>query len=454
MTLFARQSFASKVAPLVIVGLFAAGNCLKAAAQSERRPNVIFLLADDLGYGDLGCYGCADIKTPHLDRLAADGVRMTDFYANASVCTPTRYALLTGRYQQRGGLEYAIYYGQMGVGLPRSGKTIANMLQEAGYATAISGKWHLGYDAGRTPNQQGFDHFFGLLGGNHHYFKHMDRKGVPDLFRDMQAVEMEGYSTDLITDYAIKFLRMTKDRPFFLYVPYNAPHFPFQGPEDAGKKVEPKKKSWQIGSRATYVKMVQSMDAGIGRILSELDQRGLREKTLVVFSSDNGGDVHSRNAPFAKGKGTLWEGGIRVPSIARWPGVLPAGAVSHQVAITVDWSATILSLAGAKPPQQHTLDGIDLLPILSGKKPNVHRTLFWRRVQDPVRKGVDPHRAVRDGKWKYIDKPDGTQYLHDLSADVGETKNLASQQPDRAAMLKKLLDTWESGLENTVQPNE
>jgi arylsulfatase A-like enzyme len=282
----------------------------------------------------------------------------------------------------------------------------------------------------------------------------MDRKGVPDLFRDTEPIEMEGYSTDLITLHAIEFLRTMKDRPFFLYVPYNAPHFPFQGPDDADKKVEPGKKSWQIGSRATYVKMVESMDAGIGRVLREADELGLRDRTLVVFTSDNGGDVHSRNAPLAKGKGTLWEGGIRVPSVARWPGVLPAGVVSKQVGITMDWSATILRLARAELPPEHTLDGIDLLPILSGEKPNVRRTLFWRRVKESVRKGVDPHRAVRDGKWKYIDKPDATQYLYDLSIDAGETENLALQQPGRASMLKKLLDTWESGLENPAHPNE
>ena len=428
--------------PGIVGPCAAAGN---RADESSARPNVVFIMADDLGYGDLGCYGCPDIQTPELDRLAQQGVRLTDFYANAPICSPTRYAFLTGRYQHRDGLEWALYYQEKGSGLPVDGTTIPDLLRHSGYATAISGKWHLGYDRARSPIHQGFDRFFGLLGGNHHYFEHMDRIGVPDLFFDEEPIQQEGYSTDLITDYAVQFLRAIKDGPFFLYVPYNAPHFPFQGPGDAGRIVKPKAASWQRGTRGAYVAMVERMDEGIGRLLSELDRLDLSSQTLVVFTSDNGGDVHSRNAPLAMGKGVLWEGGIRVPCIARWPNVLPTGTESSQVGITMDWSATILKLAGLLPSAEHPLDGIDLLPVLSGDTQTAERTLCWRRVKEPIRKKVRPHRALRQGYWKYIDEPDGRRYLYNLSRDIGETENLVDQQPQRVARMKRLLDDWEAG---------
>lgn len=408
------------------------------------RPNIVFIMADDLGYGDLGCYGCPDISTPHLDRLAKEGVRMTDFYSNGSVCSPTRAAFMTGRYQQRIGLDYALYYGKHGVGLPPDGETIAHRLRAAGYFTAMSGKWHLGYDENRAPNHQGFERFFGLLGGNHHYFEHYDRIGQPDLYLDTKPVKMEGYSTDLITQFALKFMAANRNRPFFLYVPYNAPHFPFQGPDDANRVVTPKK-GWQTGTRRKYGAMVESLDTNVGRILRALDQRGLATTTLVVFTSDNGGMFPlSCNAPLAKEKGTLWEGGIRVPCIARWPDRLPAGAISNQVAITMDWSATFLKLAGVEPSNDRPPDGTDLLALLIGKQPRQERTLFWRRALDPCRPGVRVHRAVRKGDWKYIDEPSGEQYLYDLSEDIGEKRNLAAQRPGRAAAMRLLLDQWEA----------
>lgn len=414
-----------------------------AANAASARPHVIFILADDLGYGDLGCYGCDDIRTPNLDTLASEGVRFTDFYANAAICSPTRAAFLTGRYQQRIDLEDALYYQEMGRGLPLGGKTLADSLKEAGYATALAGKWHLGYDAGRRPNQQGFDRFFGLLGGNHHYFKHMDRIGAPDLFQDEKPIERAGYSTDLISDEAIRFLReLTPRKPTFLFLSYNAPHFPFQGPDDRGKPVQPQKKNWQQGDRPTYVAMVESMDAGIGRVLAEVDRLGLRDQTLVVFTSDNGGDIHSRNAPMRDHKGSLWEGGTRVPCIARLPEVLPAGKETRQAGITMDWSATIRRMAGL-PKDEALEDGIDLLPMMTGRKPVVERTLFWRRIRGPVRRKTPEGRAVRRGKWKLVEPPDGEPFLCDLEADVSETRNLITGHSRIAWELKGLLDDWE-----------
>jgi len=406
------------------------------------RPNILFILADDLGYGDVGCYGCPDIRTPHLDRLAADGVRFTDFYASAPVCSPTRAALLTGLYHARVGVENALYYQEKGAGLPPGRPTLATHLRDAGYATGLSGKWHLGYERGRRPMQQGFDHFFGLLGGNHHYFEHIDRLGVPDLWLGDKPVDRQGYTTDLLTEDAVAFLRRHRDRPFFLFLSHAAPHFPWQGPDDTDRVVKPKHASWQTGSRRTYVAMVERMDRGIGHVLAELRRLDLHRHTLVVFTSDNGGHTHSRNAPLAGGKNTLAEGGIRVPCIARWPGVIPAGGVSGQVAITMDWTTTILALAG-HAAEQTRFDGIDLLPALKNHRKRTPRTLYWRRVKGAFRPNVLEQRALRHGTWKYIDQPDGHPCLFNLADDLSETRNLAATRPDVVDRLQAMLDRWE-----------
>lgn len=419
-----------------------------AKATASPRPNLVFILADDLGYADVGCYGAADIKTPNLDRLAKEGVRLTQFYANGPVCTPTRCGFMTGRYQQRvGGLEWAIPPGKKHLGLPATEKSLAVLLREAGYATALAGKWHLGYTADRAPNAHGFDRFFGLLSGNHDYFTHRENNGEPDLYRDTQPVVMEGYSTHLITRHALQFLEAMKDRPFFLYLAYNAPHWPYQGPDDAARQVT--LKEWSQGQRETYVKMVEAMDAGIGEILAALDKHGLAQSTLLVFTSDNGGDKCSRNGPLAKGKGQLWEGGLRVPCLARWPGHLPAGESSAQVGITMDWTATFADLAGVQPPKDRPFDGANLLPFLSQQQAPAARALFWRRVGPDF---VKTHRAVRCGDWKFIDDNKGGQFLHHLAQDVGEKSNLASKQPARAARLKELLDEWEESVDPPLHP--
>ena len=410
-------------------------------------PNIVFMLADDLGYGDLGCYGAGDIDTPHLDRLATEGVLLTDCYSNGSVCSPTRAALMTGRYQQRIGLEWAVSYQIFGEGLPPKEESIARMIHDAGYATAMVGKWHLGYDLDRRPVHHGFGRFFGLLGGNHHYFEHYDRKGAPDLFLNDDPIEEEGYSTDLIGRHAAGYMDAMKSGPFFLYVPFNAPHFPFQGPDDAERLVTPKK-GWQTGTRETYAAMVESLDANVGVILESLDRHGLRDNTLVVFTSDNGGMLPlSRNSPCAKGKGTLWEGGIRVPGIARWPGQIPSGSRSGQVVLTMDWAASMVAVAGGSAPSNRAFDGIDVMPLLTGKEPAQERTVFWRRSLDPYRKNVQPHRAVRQGEWKYIDEPSGRRYLYNLSGDVGEEADLSSSKPEKTAAMSRLLDTWEADVD-------
>jgi arylsulfatase A-like enzyme len=429
----------------VLVSVFVSTSVATAPPPS---PNVVFLLADDLGYSDLGCYGSTDIRTPHLDRLAREGARLTQFYANGCVCTPTRCALMTGRYQQRvGGLEWAIPPGKKHLGLPAQEKTIATILREAGYATALAGKWHLGYTPDRAPNAHGFDQFFGLLSGNHDHFTHRENNGEADLFLDGQPVVMEGYSTHLITRHALQFLDAKHEQPFFLYVAFNAPHFPFQGPDDGARQVT--LKDWAQGTRETYVRMVEALDSGVGEILAALDRRGLAANTLVVFTSDNGGDKCSRNGRLAKGKGQLWEGGIRVPCIVRWPGQLAAGEVSDQVGVTMDWTATIANLAGVQPPGDRPFDGVDLLPFLSGKQEVTPRTLFWRRVGPDFKK---THRAVRCGDWKLIQTTKGAQFLYHLATDTGEATNAALRDPDRVRRLTALLDAWERSVDPPLHP--
>lgn len=416
--------------------------------SAQEKPNLIFILADDLGYGDLGCYGSEDIETPNLDALAAGGIRFTDAYANGPVCSPTRIAFLTGRYQQRYGMDNALYYQEMGRGLPIGQKTIASRLREAGYATGLSGKWHVGYDPERQPLQQGFDHFFGLLGGNHHYFEHMDRIGVHDLWMGNKSVKRDGYTTELITEDAVTFIEQYQDRPFFLYLSHAAPHFPWQGPEDEEKDVRPKKKSWQTGDRETYIAMVESMDAGIGKILTTLEKLGLADHTLVVFTSDNGGHTYSSNAPLGGEKATLWEGGIRVPCIARWPARFPAGITSSLPNITFDWTATFAALGGPEAMSK-TDEGVNLTPLILAKEEPDPRALFWRRKPGPRRKNVEPAKAVRYGDWKWYEcEADGGAFLFDLSKDVAESNNVITAHPDMSTKLRFMHAEWLSGVES------
>ena len=430
------------------------------AADPWPRPNIVLLLADDMGYGDLGCYGCPDIKTPHIDALAKQGLRLTSYYANGPECTPTRTALMTGRYQQRvGGLECAIGLAGVGryddairlakehqLGLPAEQNTLLQGLSASGYATAICGKWHLGYEPQFLPLKHGFSYAFGPLGGAVDYFHHTEPGGGPILYQNDQPVRRDGYMTDLIADEACGFLRRTKNQPFFLYVPFNAPHSPFQGPND--KRPEPiSSEDMGRGSRAKYIEMVQRLDDRIGTILKTLDETGAAANTLVIFASDNGGPMHSRNDPFSGRKGTTYEGGVRVPCILRWPGKLTAGSESSQIAMTVDLTASILNLAGAMPPVNRPLDGIDIVEHLRSGIPEMPRTLFWRQ-----RRGEVTWRAVRDGDWKLVSKQDGSQrqdWLFDLRKDRAEKSDLAASRPTDMQRLRNLLAQWE----DDVKPN-
>src|SRR5262245_17772005 len=301
------------------------------SGSARVRQDVVLIVLDDLGYGDLGCYGCPDIRTPNIDRLARRGVRFTDFYANGPVCTPTRAALLTGRYQQRVGLEWAIAPGDKEPGLPVEETSIARMLKRSGYVTGLFGKWHLGYRREFGPLAHGFDEFFGLLSADIDHYSHREITGEPDLYEGDRPVRRKGYMTDLITERAVAFIDRYASRPFFLEVAYNAVHWPFQPPDRPDDVRDGD--SWYEGTRDDYARMLERVDAGVGSILEAVERQKLTNRTLVIFTNDNGGEQLSRPGPLAGGKGILLEGGIRVPCMIRWPGRVPVRMVSALPAI-------------------------------------------------------------------------------------------------------------------------
>lgn len=417
--------------------------------SAARRPDIVLLLADDLGSADLSSFGARDIRTPNIDSIAARGIRFTQCYANGPECSPTRTALLTGRYQHRvGGLECAIGVGNVGrydeaewlakrgeLGLPQSEITLPRILKQVGYDTGCFGKWHLGYQEKFLPRRHGFDEYFGILGGNADYFTHKEEGGDMTLYRNEKPEERPGYLTDLFAEEAIGWLKRRSAKPFFLYVPFNAPHTPIQDPDGFDVKLgtAPTLKK----ARASYAKMVERMDARVGDILKQLREMGREENTIILFFSDNGGDPNGDNGTLRGRKSSTWEGGIRVPGMIRWPARLKERQVTAQVALSMDVAPTLLSAAGIEAPAGTKFDGIDLMPVITGAKSPVPRTVFWRgRRADNVRK------AVRDGQWKLVDD-NGKQELHDLSNDETEQKDLLAAQPDRAAALRKKLADWE-----------
>ena len=438
-------------AVVLIGGVVLLGLGIPASAQrppgNQGRPNVVLIITDDVGYGDIGSYGAPDIKTPNIDRLAKDGVRLTDFYA-APLCTPTRAALISGRYQQRVGLERA--RGSVGPaleqGLPATGHSLPRLLKNNGYRTALIGKWHLGYKPEFGPNAHGFDYFFGFLSGFIDFYTHTrGGDGQSDLFENTTPVQEQGYMTDLITTRAIRFIEQQAAEPFFLEVAYNAAHWPFQPPDHYSKA--PNNGAFQSPADATpatrkdYAAMLERADAGVGQIVQKLDALGLTRNTLVIFTNDNGGEWLSRNAPLFHRKDTLWEGGIRVPAIFRWPGRLPSGKTSTQAGITMDLTASILAATNTSVPAEARPEGMNILPILEGRAPQVERTMFWR-ISIPTRQ----QRAVRRGDWKLLVDGDDL-LLYNLRTDIGERNDLAAQRPDLVAALRPLLSEWEKDVD-------
>ena len=432
----------------VVVCVFAGAVALRAQPirpSADGKPNVVLILMDDLGYGDLGSYGAPDARTPNIDRLSREGVRLTDAYANGAVCTPTRAALITGRYQQRVGLERVLTAAPNDheLGLAATGTSLPALLKSNGYATALVGKWHLGWKTEFGPNAHGFDEFYGFLSGAHDYYgANSAGGGESDLYENTTPVAPNGYLTDELTRRAVNFITRHGADPFFLEVAYNAAHWPFEPPDRPPRNGEAPRQLNQSpddsvpATRQDYVRMLERADEGVGQILRVLERRGIARNTLVIFTNDNGGEWLSRGAPLFHRKGTLWEGGIRVPLIMRWIGHLPAGRTSGQVAITMDLTATILAATGTTAPESYHPDGMNLLPMLRGDAPVRERQLFWR-----VSNANRQQRAVRSGRWKLL--VDGGQLLlFDLRRDLGERHDLAAQQPGRVRELNRMLSEW------------
>ena len=418
-----------------------------AQANRQARPNVVLIISDDMGWADLSSYGATDIRTPNLDRLAREGLRLTDFYANGVTCSPTRAGLMSGRYQQRYGIEVPLPNAARAGdrGLPATGRTLPRLMKNNGYATGLIGKWHLGYSDDKSPNAHGFDYFFGLKSGYHDYYTHDDGEGAPDLWENGKRIEQSGYTTDLVAEHAARFIDEHKNGPFFLDVAFTAPHWPYQVPgkpsvaPDHGRHVMPQDAT--TSTRSDYVAMVEHLDKEIGELLAVIERAGIVDNTIVIFTNDNGGEWLSSSAPLFGRKWTVFEGGIRVPAIVRWPKHIPAGSVSGQAGITMDLTASILSVTGAKVPPDSKLEGIDLFPIWEGRAPELERTFFWRSGT-----GAAKQTAVRRGDWKLI--VDGTHtYVFNLRTDLSERNDLARWRQDVAQQLYPLLTSWEASVD-------
>lgn len=407
---------------------------------NDRPPNIILILADDLGYGDVGFNGNEAVSTPHLDRLASEGVIFTDFHANGPTCTPTRAALLTGRYQQRSGLNTALQFGNPNydrMGLVASEVIIPQFLREANYTSALIGKWHLGSHIDSHPISQGFDHFIGNLGGHVDYISKYNRREY-DWWHGMELVEEDGYVTHLLTEHTLRFIRDNRDQPFFIFLSHAAPHTPHQLPGDA-PVYGPNGTGGAGVDASKYYPMIEIMDQGVGEILDEINRLGLDRNTLVIFTSDNG--PHPRagsSGPFRGHKSLLYEGGHRVPFAARWPGVIPAGKVLEEISMTMDLLPTFLEIAGLDLPDEPSLDGVSLHNLWKTAQPLNPRLLFWDNVNN---------RAVRNGPWKLVSVLDRstrswTSELFNLDQSLAEDVDLSAQYPERLDQLLRAYSEW------------
>jgi arylsulfatase A-like enzyme len=437
-----RSTFHSLVSVWLALGAVAGG-----AEAAQARPNIVLILADDLGYGSLGCYGGTEFKTPHLDRLAASGMRFTDFHSNGAMCTPTRAALLTGRYPQRcawvDDAELSPVFREQrkqnpaqrwAWGLALSELTIAEVLQPAGYRTALIGKWHLGYDFRFHPLNHGFDEFRGYVGGAVDYHAHVATHGLKQLdWWHGEKIENEaGYTTDLLTKHATDFIARHQDRPFFLYLAHAAPHDPWQGRDPRQARAP----------AAIYREMIEGLDASVGAIAAALRQHQLERNTLLIFCSDNGGAPPSgvaANGRLKGRKGSLQEGGHRVPFIASWPGVVAPGQTNGAAVMTMDFFPTFVRLAGGQIPPGHAIDGVDLLPLLRGEAGPAERDLHWL---------FGDAWAVRQGPWKLSGRGETALALVNLEEDLAENANHLGAQPARAERLWERHRRWIAAVGN------
>ena len=414
---------------------------LQSRSAADRKPNILFIMADDLGYADLSCYGRRDYLTPNIDRIAAEGMKFTEAYANSSVCSATRTALITGRYQYRlpVGLEEPIN-GERQVGLPPAHPTLPSLLKKAGYATTLIGKWHLGSLPDYSPLKSGYDHFWGFHSGAVDYFTHKAGSAgssQDDLWDGDAPIHQSGYLTDLLGDRAIDAVNTyaKENRPFLVSLHFNAPHWPWEGPADeAESRRIGALADYDGGSLKTYAEMVTAMDTQIGRILEALEVNGTAGNTIVIFTSDNGGERFSDTWPFTGRKTELLEGGIRIPAIVRWRGHVPAASITAQTAISMDWLPTLIELAGAQPDPAYPPDGVSLVRTLTGNAPPAPRKLFWRYK-------YNAQEALRDGDMKYL-KIDGNTFLFNLAADPLERANLKSRQKETFERMAAEYERW------------
>jgi len=409
------------------------------ALPSGRPPDVLYIMADDLGWADVHCYGRMDVPTPHIDGLAAAGMKFDHAYANSCVCTPTRVALLTGRYQNRFPLGNEEPLGKPDVGIDPGTPGLASLLKRAGYQTVLIGKWHLGMPLSVGPLKHGYDRFWGIRGGGVDYFTHAvpsDKGAQPDLWDGDVRIEQSGYLTNLLADRAVQEVQRcaASDAPFLISLHFTAPHWPWETEQDAELAAHIKNMMhFDGGSLATYQSMLRSLDNGIGRVLDALERSGRASNTIVVFTSDNGGERFAKSWPLNGMKGELLEGGIRVPLIVRWPNRVRAGSQSNELAMTMDWLPTFLDAAGAKADADAPSDGISLLPAFDGGT-LPERTLFWRyKANDQA--------AARSGPWKYL-RIGGHEYLFNVVEDPQERANRKTHEPERFEALKTAWAEW------------
>ncbi|MEU1048035.1 sulfatase-like hydrolase/transferase [Streptomyces sp. NPDC005897] len=414
----------------------------RTGSRPGKRPNFLFILGDDLGWADLSSYGAPHIKTPHLDRLAAQGVRFTQAYAGSATCSPTRFSLYTGRYPGRteGGLAEPI--GNRAQGLDPNHPTLASLLKRAGYATALIGKWHCGWLPDHSPTKSGWDEFFGNFGGALEYFSKLGQLGAYDLYEGDATYKDLRYYTTVLTERAVEYVGRDHDRPWLLNLNFTTPHWPWltEDDEETGAAIADEVRSGNVlgallhndgGSVEKYREMVENLDASVGKVLAALRRAGQEENTVVVFASDNGGERFSYQWPLSGGKSELLEGGIRVPTVLRWPARVDGRQVSHEPLYSPDWTATLLELGGARPDPAYPLDGLSLAGYLLRGRELPERDLFWR---------VRGNRALRRGDWKYYRDAQGRDHLYDLSADAREQADLAADRPELLAELKA---AWE-----------
>jgi len=417
------------------------------AKTESERPNILYIMADDLGYADVSCYGRPDFKTPNIDRVASEGLKFTQAYANSAVCTATRTALITGRYQYRLpiGLEEPLADPKRHVGLPPEHPTLPSLLRKAGYTTTLIGKWHLGFLPDYGPLQSGYDHFYGFRGGALDYFTHKPGVGnavSEDLWDQDALVHQAGYLTELLGNRAVTTIHdhSLRPQPFFLSLHFNAPHWPWEGPDDQAESTRIAApgagglRDFDGGSQKTYARLVEAMDKQIGRVLEALQLAQIEHNTIVIFTSDNGGERFADTWPFTGKKGELLEGGLRIPALVRWPARIRPGATHDQVMISMDWLPTLLEAAGTQPDPAYPSDGISLLRTLTEQTPAIPRRLFWRFK-------ANVQRAVRDGDRKWL-KIGENAFLFDVVADPLERANLKDREPLVCQRLVEEYDAW------------